>query len=140
LDKSDSQVIAAPFSSEDKTETTGPSSKALSRQLMDMVLQQESRSWDRSKIMIVGEGRAGKTALANNIIGKPFQETVSTIGINQFTCDVKFARTGDGAWSEHTTPDKNYEAAIAALMREKRKDHSVSASKQALGATNKPIT
>jgi septin family protein len=133
LNKSDSQVVAAPFSREDKTEATGPSSKALSRQMMDMVLQQESRSWDRSKIMIVGEGRAGKTALANNIIGKPFQETVSTIGINQFTCDVKFARTGNGAWSEHTTPDKNYEAAIAALMRdvekEKRMDHSVSASK-----------
>ena len=38
----------------------------------------------RSKIMIVGEGCAGKTAFANSIIGKKYEETESTVGINTF--------------------------------------------------------
>lgn len=46
------------------------------------------KAWGRSKIMIVGEGRAGKTALANSIIGQSFQDTSSTVGINLFTCDI----------------------------------------------------
>ena len=46
--------------------------------------------------MVVGEGRAGKTALTNSIIGKPFVETSSTIGINEFTCDIKYASAGAG--------------------------------------------
>jgi hypothetical protein len=43
----------------------------------------------RSKIMIVGEGRAGKTALTDSIVGKPFRETLpSTIGIEELSCEV----------------------------------------------------
>ena len=45
----------------------------------------------RSKIMIVGEGCAGKTAFANSIIGKIFEETESTVGINTFLCSVTHA-------------------------------------------------
>ncbi len=42
--------------------------------------------WGRSKIMIVGEGRAGKSALSNSLLGKAFSSTESTIGISQMTC------------------------------------------------------
>ena len=35
-------------------------------------LQKGSKPWHRSKIMIVGEGGAGKTALTNSIMGKLF--------------------------------------------------------------------
>ena len=54
------------------------------------------KKWERSKIMVVGEERAGKTALTNSIIGKPFVETLSTIGINELTCDIKYAIAGAG--------------------------------------------
>jgi GTPase SAR1 family protein len=37
-------------------------------------------SWNRSKIMLVGQGRAGKTALARSMMVEPFRETPSTIG------------------------------------------------------------
>jgi GTPase SAR1 family protein len=41
--------------------------------------------WNRSKIMLVGQGRAGKTALANSMMGKEFvPDTKSTIGAEKF--------------------------------------------------------
>jgi GTPase SAR1 family protein len=41
--------------------------------------------WNRSKIMLVGQGRAGKTALANNMMGKEFKkDTESTVGAERF--------------------------------------------------------
>jgi GTPase SAR1 family protein len=47
--------------------------------------------------MVVGEGRAGKTALCNSIMGKVFDEKIeSTIGINELTCDIKTAFVGQG--------------------------------------------
>ncbi len=63
------------------------------------------KEWGRSKIMIFGEGRAGKTALANSILGRKYENTESTVGINEFTCNVVYASVGgsnaDGLWSEH---------------------------------------
>ncbi len=35
---------------------------------MKEALSQGKKEWGRSKIMIVGEGRAGKTALSNSIL------------------------------------------------------------------------
>jgi GTPase SAR1 family protein len=41
--------------------------------------------WNRSKIMLVGQGRAGKTALANSMMGKEFiPDTMSTFGAEKF--------------------------------------------------------
>jgi GTPase SAR1 family protein len=47
--------------------------------------QSKTVSWNRSKIMLVGQGRAGKTALANNMMGKEFKkDSESTIGAERF--------------------------------------------------------
>ncbi len=51
-----------------------------SKQAIALALQYGKKEWLRSKIMIVGEGRAGKTALANSITGNQFEQTTSTIG------------------------------------------------------------
>ena len=48
------------------------------------------KKWGRSKVMIVGEGRARKIALTNSIAGKGFQSTESKVGINQLVCDVNY--------------------------------------------------
>ena len=69
--------------------------------------------------MFLGEGRAGKTALANAVIGKPFEETHSTIGINQLSCDVKYAAVGGadgGGWVEREKPEREMEAAVASMI------------------------
>ena len=89
-------------------------------------LQNGYKVWRYSKIMIVGEGRAGKTAFSNSIIGKEFANTESTIGINNFTCDVNFASLGKGAWDVYSKPTKELELAIAEglALRDKKEDPS----------------
>ena len=67
----------------------------------------------RSKIMIVGEGCAGKTAFANSIIGKKFEETESTPGINTFLCSVTHAALSKSEWKKCEKIEKEYENAIA---------------------------
>jgi len=100
----------------------GLSSSAAGVDPIQAALQQGSKEWGRSRIMIVGEGRAGKTALANSIVGKSFQQTESTIGINQLTCDVSYAsRGGQGSWDAYQKPEKELEAAIAALVASQRR-------------------
>ena len=67
----------------------------------------------RSKIMIVGEGCAGKTAFANSIIGKKFEETESTVGIDTFLCSVTHAALCKSEWKKCEKIEKEYENAIA---------------------------
>ena len=77
-----------------------------------------SKPWNRSKVMIVGAGRVGKTALCNSMMGKPFIETESTVGLTQLTCDVRrVAASNNSLWTERTKPEREYEAGIAQLIR-----------------------
>ena len=38
------------------------------------------KPYNQARLMLVGEGRAGKTAVANSILGKGYQDTHSTVG------------------------------------------------------------
>jgi hypothetical protein len=77
----------------------------------------------RSKIMIVGEDCAGKAAFANNIIGKKYEETESTVGINTFLCSVAHAALRNSEWKIFHKIEKEYENAIAEhLSRMKEAD------------------
>lgn len=58
----------------------------------------------------------GKSAFANAVIGRDFEDTASTIGIGKFTCDIKYAQVGGGGWSEYQKPDKEMEAAVASMI------------------------
>ena len=76
-------------------------------------LNEVKKELRRSKIMIVGEGCAGKTAFANSIIGKIFEETESTVGINTFLCSVTHAALSKSEWKKCEKIEKEYENAIA---------------------------
>mmetsp|Transcript_23591 Transcript_23591/g.23783 ORF Transcript_23591/g.23783 Transcript_23591/m.23783 type:complete len:1313 (+) Transcript_23591:119-4057(+) len=80
------------------------------------VVKNWEKEWARSKLMIIGEGRAGKTALADSIAGVAFHDTPSTVGINQLTCDVKLAAVGQGHWSDYKRPEKELEYAVAQFI------------------------
>jgi GTPase SAR1 family protein len=80
---------------------------------IDEFVKAGSKEWRRSKILIVGEGRAGKTAFSNSVVGKPFKNTESTIGINSFTCDVKYTSLGNGTWTQCDAPVKEFELGVA---------------------------
>eukprot|EP01038_Epipyxis_sp_PR26KG_P004743 gene4743-6654_t len=85
------------------------------------------KKWNRSKVCLVGEGRAGKTATANSIIGLEFKQfSPSTIGINEITCDVKHAYASNDTeeiWikSDREGNQKELEQAIASIILEERK-------------------
>jgi hypothetical protein len=86
---------------ENASNSVTQTSKALSEfqdasLLINNILSEGKKEWNRCKIMIVGEGRAGKTALSNSIIGREFYDTESTVGISQLTCDVRFANSKGG--------------------------------------------
>ena len=63
--------------------------------------------------MIVGEGCAGKTAFANSIIGKKYEETNSTVGVNTFICSVTHTALSNSEWKKCEKIEKEYENAIA---------------------------
>jgi GTPase SAR1 family protein len=65
------------------------------------VLRDKGAPWPLAKIMMIGEGRAGKTALRNALLGKPFVETNSTIGIETLMVGrLAITGTGQGQWVE----------------------------------------
>jgi serine/threonine protein kinase len=88
--KNDSEADSNP-------EPTGKETSPLltdDEKYMKEALSEGKKEWRRSKIMIVGEGRAGKTALANSILGRAYENLDSTIGINEFTCSIGYANVG----------------------------------------------
>jgi GTPase SAR1 family protein len=78
------------------------------------------KEWKRSKIMIVGEGRAGKTAFANSILGRAYEDMDSTIGINEFTCSIGYAtvESNEHRWKElkNQKKSKELESALASMI------------------------
>jgi GTPase SAR1 family protein len=70
-------------------------------------------SWNRSKIMLVGQGRAGKTALARSMMGEPFRETPSTIGGELFEREIREGNVKGGKLAEFKRPEKELEWMIA---------------------------
>jgi GTPase SAR1 family protein len=104
------------------------SAKEEQARLLAQALQQGSKPWKRSKFSLLGQGRAGKTAFANAIAGRQFEETASTVGINQLTCDVKHIQAGaDGSveggreWGECEKSERQFEAALAGILAGKQR-------------------
>jgi GTPase SAR1 family protein len=94
--------------------------------LLAQALQQGSKPWKRSKFSLLGQGRGGKTAFANAVAGRQFEDTASTVGINQLTCDVKHIKaSGAGQreqeWGECAKVPREFEAALADILARKQR-------------------
>ena len=97
--------------------------------------------WNKSKIMFVGPGRAGKTGTMRSMLGhndraamglEEFEQTASTVGIdNDWSCEVVQETTvvdgdatfesGDNRWissmtSKQDKAKRNYESALAGVI------------------------
>ena len=97
--------------------------------------------WNKSKIMFVGPGRAGKTGTMRSMLGQndlaamgleEFEQTASTVGIdNDWSCEVVQETTvvdgdatfesGDNRWissmtSKQDKAKRNYESALAGVI------------------------
>ena len=90
-----------------------------SRKNIEKALESEGKPWKHCRIMIIGEGRAGKTALSNSIMGRGYEETMSTVGIREEICDVdlSYASIGGGQWLEYKPPVKQLEHALASQLQ-----------------------
>jgi GTPase SAR1 family protein/DNA-binding MarR family transcriptional regulator len=95
----------------------------------------EMVSWNRSKIMLVGQGRSGKTALARSMMGEPFKETPSTIGGEIFEREIREGSVKGGKLAEHKRPEKELEWMVARngmkspTRKRARPDYCLSASR-----------
>ena len=87
----------------------------------------------RSRLLVTGGGRAGKTSLCRSLQNKDFQQTDSTVGIESTTLEVSIdhiaVREGGGkieeggkAWSAHERPKKDMEFLLARAVHEKEKE------------------
>ena len=76
--------------------------------------------------MIVGEGRAGKTACYKSFVGETFENTASTMGINKITCSVTQVSAGNengGIWTRCEGRGKEFEAALARGAQQTKSEH-----------------
>ena len=82
----------------------------------------EQGPFNRSKLMLIGQGEAGKTATSRSILGLPHlkaSENQSTVGVDELTCDLTFANVhSKGLWSKSDSENNDYETSIAQLLYE----------------------
>ena len=85
---------------------------------------------ERSRLLVTGGGRAGKTSLCRSLQNLDFMQTDSTVGIDSTTLEVNInlmtvnsdSGTGSGGWAKHTPPEKETEFALAKqIMKEQRR-------------------
>ena len=77
-------------------------------------IQRQVRKFNMAKMMVVGQGGAGKTCFMHSVLGMPYRETESTVGINALTCSVGYAGTGrDGLWQQIKERPAALETALA---------------------------
>jgi GTPase SAR1 family protein len=75
------------------------------------------KQWNRSKVMIVGEGRTGKTSLVNSVLGNPAVSPESTCGIGQYSASL--AGKDGGQWRLRVSDaGSSFVDAVAEVVKE----------------------
>lgn len=79
------------------------------------LLQNGSAMWKRSRLMLIGEGGAGKTSTLRTLLGKDFMDTESTIAMDISKCSLD--RSNVTNWREVSTGEhKNFDSVAAELV------------------------
>jgi hypothetical protein len=85
---------------------------------IEEVISAGQKRWNRSKIMLVGEGRDGNSSLANAIIGNSFDPTApSTSGVEKFQLQVNKGSINQShtGWCPCENDGCELESAVVAL-------------------------
>jgi GTPase SAR1 family protein len=80
------------------------------KRLYEQALKDGAAKWMRSKLMLIGDGRVGKTCTLRSLLGKPFIDTDSTCGVTISACEVN--RTDVANWTE--VPDDTSQLQLVA--------------------------
>ena len=85
-----------------------------------MVREGGTQPWMRSKIMLVGAGRAGKSSLMRSLLGLSFRETPSTIGADATNSCTSSRDADSGGWVQRdaATQSEFELALVAGVIRE----------------------
>ena len=79
------------------------------------------RRYGHGVIRLLGAGRAGKTGLANNIMGKAFSDTESTTGMDVAALEISESKAsvsgGDWRIATGASSDKAYESELAKALQ-----------------------
>jgi hypothetical protein len=73
------------------------------------------QSWNRSKIMLVGEGQVGKTSLGRSLMGMLFDKYIpSTCGISAMhMLSIDPGTTTEGQWADYEMGTHEFDRAVA---------------------------
>jgi GTPase SAR1 family protein len=110
--------------------------------VMRRALEEGAKSWNRSKVMLVGQWEAGKTYLADAMMGNEFSDNTRTRGINKFSLDVNFAQVDAGVWKVNTSQHQgnhHLEHAVAELIRVKKKQNISAPARKVVKADGVPM-
>jgi len=113
------------------------------RRLLDKLEEvrvEDRASWNRSKLMIVGQGRAGKTATVRSLLGESFEpEWESTVGasLKQTTTMASTAAKNASGWSTPEnystfTADHALQMAMKKLLKQRHTKSNVRYEKSQL--------
>ena len=83
---------------------------------------------NRAKITLVGPGRAGKTCVARSFINMPFENTLSTQGIDDLKLWSVIAKAGEGKWSKKKEFEKLFEGHLASMVVEHHNSEKITIS------------
>ncbi|KAK3248372.1 hypothetical protein CYMTET_42159 [Cymbomonas tetramitiformis] len=72
--------------------------------------------WRRARLMVVGEGRAGKTSLLRSLRGEPFTDTASTQGLEMHGCLLDRDNVLNSDWSSADKGATEYARAVGAKL------------------------
>eukprot|EP00049_Salpingoeca_infusionum_P013197 m.246542 g.246542 ORF g.246542 m.246542 type:complete len:1402 (+) comp15381_c0_seq2:107-4312(+) len=84
-------------------------------------MRQGGKAWNRSKLVFVGEGRAGKTSTLRSLLGKPYDpKQASTIGCDTDICTVD--RSVVKTWEKFDQQGNEHTQALTSLAMSMLKD------------------
>eukprot|EP00961_Rhodomonas_salina_P259599 3507648-Rhodomonas_salina.1 len=75
----------------------GPQNTLNLKEAVSQLAGRTGEPFNHARVFLAGDGRAGKTALCNSIMGRPYTETHSTCGVDQHFLQVITTRGQDGA-------------------------------------------
>jgi hypothetical protein len=82
------------------------------------VITSGTKSWNRTKIMLMGEGRAGKTCLGQALLGKPFKITPSTEALDTLSASIRIYTSQAVCTWEERQPSTVLEEAVIAMAED----------------------
>lgn len=89
---------------EEPLETLAPTLSRAKSALEEALAVDESLPWRRGRLVLLGQGRAGKTSTVRSLVGKRFDEMqTSTLGVETSSCEIHRSDAKDWLESEHVS-------------------------------------